>query len=133
MRVPSGRPVRVWPGDLVGVEAQLAASSLGRLYVFAREKREAQFSPYVLHAENALARGEPYLLSPMSLRLVRERPVQQLRFTVDMDGFLQVMQEVDEPWDPKARVWIRRESSSDVSFLERIRRWMVGCLTPILM
>ena len=131
--MPSSRPVRVWPGDKVGVQAQLGSSPLGRLYVFARETREAQFSPYVLQTDHALARGEPHLLSPMALRLVRERPVQELRFTADIDGFLQVMQEVDEPRDPRAHVRISRESSADVPWLERVRRWMVGCLTPIRM
>lgn len=128
--MPSGRPVRVWPGDIVAVQAWLVSSSLGRLYVFARETCEAQFSPYIPNVEHAMSRGDPYMASPMSLRLVRERPVQELSFTADINGFVQVMQEVDAPLDPRARVRIYRRVCPDVAWRERLRRWMVGWLTP---
>ncbi|MGY3615674.1 hypothetical protein [Bradyrhizobium sp. USDA 10063] len=128
MRVPTGRPIRVGPGDEVIVRAHLTTATLGRLYVFAKERSEESFSPYVPHIA-ALAVGDaPSMRQPMSMRLVAERPSKQISFVADIDGFVCVMQEVDTAADPLARVRLTRTICPDLSWWERMLRRIDGLL-----
>jgi hypothetical protein len=128
VRVAVGKPIRVGPGDEVVVQARLpAASGLGRLFVFAREDRGNDFSPYVPCADE-LAYGQPKMLSPLSLRLTRQAPGRLLQFRVDIDGFIQLMQEVDALDEPVAKVRLRRRINSDLDWKKRIARRISGLL-----
>ncbi|MBO4228441.1 hypothetical protein [Bradyrhizobium neotropicale] len=126
MRVLTGKPIRVGPGDEVVVRAQLTTATLGRLYVFAREDSEDRFSPYVPHVAALAVGDEPSMLQPMSMRLVAERPMRQISFVADIDGFVCVMQEVDTATDPLAKVRLKRKICPDLDWKSRILRKFQG-------
>lgn len=123
MRVQVGRKQRVGPGDQIIIRGKLPASGkLGRLFIFASENK-AQFSPYVLHAADALvANGRPAFLTPLYLRLVGPGAVRELSFVADIDGYICVMQEVDAKDDPLAQVKITRKVNPDLSWRDRLQR-----------
>jgi hypothetical protein len=124
MRVAIGKKTRVGPGDEIVVQGQLPPTSrLGRLYVFAAEGK-GTFSPYVPNLTSALITKSdgPAMHSPMSMRLVEERPARELTFVSDIDGYIRVMQEVDNEKDPVVKVRIRRRMNPELPFLKRVSR-----------
>ncbi|WP_156435238.1 hypothetical protein [Bradyrhizobium lablabi] len=128
MRVAVGRAIRVGPGDQVVVRGQLAAAKLGRLYVFACERGNDHFSPYVPDM-SSLVGSEPKLLSTMALRLTEDRPEREISFVSDIDGFVRIMQEVDTAKDPRAKVKLTRTICPDLPWPERMLRLITGILT----
>lgn len=131
MRVHAGRALRVGPGDEVIVQGQLASSlaKLGRLYVFASEA-DGDYAPYVPN-QAALATAMPHMMSPMSMRLVLERPSREISFISDIDGFIRVMQEVDTADDPRAIVTLRRKVCRQLPWHLRLSRKLGGILAWI--
>lgn len=123
MRVPATKAVRVGPGDQIIIRGQLpAAAKLGRLFVFASEQG-APFSPYVHGvADMLVANGRPLLMSQLSMRLVPAQPTRELSFTSDIDGFICVMQEVDTPEDPWARVRIECRINPELGWIDWLKR-----------
>lgn len=123
MRVQAARAIRVGPGDGVVVRGQLPASSkLGRLFIFASEGG-AKFSPYVRGvADMVVHNGMPPMLTPLSLRLVEGQPVRQLSFVSDIDGFICVMQEVDTPDEPRAKVRLTCRINPELKWNQRLWR-----------
>lgn len=111
MRVKVSRSLYVLPGDDVHIYARLPVSlDFARLYVFARQMGEL-FSPYMLNAGMLAAgdvNGKPVMGSPLALRLTNASPHRMLRFTADIRGYVQVMQEIDLPLEPVAKVKIAR-------------------------
>jgi hypothetical protein len=131
MRVPVGKTLRVSPGDEVVIRGTLpAAAKLGRLFVFASENG-AKFSPYVPNVADILvANGQPTMLSPLSIRLLTERADRQIKFKADIDGFIQVMQEVDEATDPLAVVKLSRTINPDLGWIDWAKRKFTPWQTP---
>lgn len=130
MRIAVSRMTRVGPGDKIVIQARLAAgaSRLGRLFVFARARPDTNFSPYVAGIGSGLMieEGEPRMYSPLSLRLTEGQPARQLKFTADIDGHIQVMQEVDTADEPLAKVKLQRKICSGLGWkqwLSRIWPW----------
>jgi hypothetical protein len=119
----------VSPGDEVFVLGRIEEPSrLGRLYVFAKNGDQPSFSPYVPNVTAPMATPTPQLLSPMSLRLTDRAREKQISFTADIDGYIRVMQEVDRPDDPKAKVTIKRRICPNLPWLSRISRRLGGIL-----
>jgi hypothetical protein len=132
VRVEVGKRMRVGPGDIVVVRGQLAANSrLSRLFVFAREG-DAEFSPYVQNLGELMAvqHDRPQLYTPMSMRLSDKRPMHELSFIADIDGWIQIMQEVDRPNDTRAVVRISRTINPYLSWRERQMRRLKGIQLP---
>jgi len=129
VRVAASKAIRVAPGDEITIRGQLPASSgLGRLFVFASEGG-ASFSPYVKGVSNMALNdnGQPFMLTPLTMRLVRAQPTRQLTFVVDIDGFIKVMQEVDHQTDPIARVRVMRRINPKLGWKD----WITRCLTRL--
>jgi len=131
MRVPVGKSLRVAPGDEVVIRGILPPpAKLGRLFVFASENG-AKFSPYVPNVADILvANGMPTMLSPLSMRLLTERAHREIKFTADIDGFIQVMQEVDEATDPLAKVKLSRTINPDLGWIDWAKRKFTPWQTP---
>ena len=131
MRVPVGKALRVGRGDEVVVRGTLPPpGKLGRLFVFASENG-AQFSPYVPNvADIIVSNGMPTMLSPLTMRLLTERADRQIKFTADIDGFIQVMQEVDEATDPLAKVRLSRTINPDLGWIDWAKRKLTTWQTP---
>ena len=131
MRVPVGKTLRVGRGDEVVIRGQLpTAAKLGRLFVFASENG-ARFSPYVPHvADIIVANGQPTMLSPVTIRLITGRADRQIKFTADIDGFIQVMQEVDDKSDLLADVKLSRTINPDLGWIEWAKRKFIPWQTP---
>lgn len=128
MRVAASKAYRVGPGDEVVIRGQLpAASQLGRLYVFASAEG-GEFAPYVRNAGNVpVEAGLPMMQTPVSMRLVRSHPAREISFTSDIDGFICVMQEVDDATDPKARIKVERKINPQLGWKD----WIARCLTRL--
>ena len=108
----------------------LPDAKLGRLFVFASENG-ARFSPYVPHvADMLVANGRPTMMTPMSLRLVDVRPEREVSFTSDIDGFIQVMQEIDGPDDPSAKVRASRTINPDLGWTDWLKRKLTSWQMP---
>jgi hypothetical protein len=131
MRVPVGNMLRVSPGDEVVIRGTLPPTGkLGRLFVFASENG-AKFSPYVPHvADIIVANGQPTMLSPLSIRLVGKQSDRQLKFKADIDGFISVMQEVDDKTDPLAKVKLSRTINPDLGWIDWAKRKFIPWQTP---
>ena len=131
MRVPVGNTLRVGPGDEVVVRGTLPPpGKLGRLFVFASENG-AKFSPYVPNvAEIIVSDGRPTMLTPLSMRLVGEFTDRQMSFKADIDGFIRVMQEVDEDGDPRAKVKLTRRINPDLGWIDWAKRKFTPWQTP---
>ncbi len=130
MRVAVGKTLRVGPGDEVLVRGQLIKGQrLGRLYVFAKEG-DGEFSPYVKNISAMVVGEDPYMYSPLSMRLVETKPVSELSFVSDIDGSLCVMQEVDTEQDVKVKVRLSRKINPQLGWKEKLSRkfngWMYG-------
>lgn len=127
MRVTISKALRVQPGDEVIVRAALRQGQrLGRLFVFAREKTEDRFSPYVAGMYNEFASPEPVMHTPMMLRLVEQMPERELSFVSDIDGFVCITQEVDTPKDETAKVKIVRKLPASLSWKMWFQRKCIG-------
>jgi hypothetical protein len=119
----------VSPGDEVFVLGKIEEPSrLGRLYVFAKNGDAPAFSPYVPNVTELAELPTPILLSPMSMRLTDSAREKQISFTADIDGYVRVMQEVDRPDDPKAKVTLKRKICPDLPWITRISRRLGGIL-----
>ena len=131
MRIPVGNVLRVGPGDQVVIRGRLPSEAkLGRLFVFASENG-AKFSPYVPHvADMLVANGRPSMMTPLSLRLVDIRPEREISFVSDIDGFVCVMQEIDTPDDPSAKVKASRTINPDLNWIERLKRKLTSWQMP---
>jgi hypothetical protein len=125
VRVAIGTKLRVGPGDHVVVRGRLpVGGKLGRLFVFASENG-APFSPYALNVSSMIvANGKPALLPPLTMRLVPTSPKRNLSFVADIDGYVQIMQEVDSPDDPKVQVKLSRKINPNLSWIARLQRRM---------
>ncbi len=130
MRVAVGKAMRVGLGDEVTIHGQLVAPSrLGRLFIFAKEG-DSEFAPYVQHLSAAMVVGDaPFMYSPMSMRLVENRPTHELSFIADIDGYIRVMQEVDTASEVKARVRIKRKINPALGWKEKLSRRLNGILS----
>lgn len=131
MRVPVGKALRAGPGDQVEIRGRLPPDAkLGRLFVFASEKR-SKFSPYVPNVADMLVNnGRPQILSPLMFRLHDVQPVHTIRFKSDIDGFFRVMQEVDEPDDPRVAVTLTRKINPNLGWGEWIQRKLAAWQIP---
>jgi hypothetical protein len=123
VRVAVGKKLRVGPGDEVVIRGILPPTAkLGRLFVFASE-HGAEFSPYVLHvSEMLVANGRPTMLAPLSLRLTEGRADRELTFVADISGYIRVMQEVDAPNDPRAKIKMTRKINPDLGWAAWFQR-----------
>jgi len=131
MRVPVGNMLKVGRGDEVVIRGQLPPTGkLGRLFVFASENG-AKFSPYVPNVADVLVTdGRPTMLSPLSMRLIGERSDRQLKFKADIDGFISVMQEVDDKDDLRAKVKLSRTINPDLGWIDWAKRKFTPWQTP---
>jgi len=128
MRLAVGRAIKVGPGDKVVVQARLPAGSakLGRLFVFAKEKSNTGYSPYVAGLSSGVMadNGEPNMHSPLTLRLTEGQPTRQLKFVADIHGHIQVMQEVDTADEVLAKVKMSRQICPYIGWKEWLSRLM---------
>jgi hypothetical protein len=132
MRVMCGRRVRVGPGDQLVAAARLPhESKLGRLYVFARVLGDDGFSPYVPNLSDLVDTRQPAMQSPKSMRLTSAEPQRQLVFTSDIDGWFQMMQEVDTAKDKRCEIKWKRIVCPQTSWRERIAHRLRGWLALI--
>jgi len=131
LRIPVGNVLRVGPGDHVSIRGRLPPDAkLGRLFVFASENG-SKFSPYVPHvADMLVANGRPSLMTPLSLRLIDTRPEREVSFVSDIDGFVCVMQEIDTPDDPSAKVKASRTINPNLRWTERLKRKLTSWQMP---
>jgi len=124
MRVRVGKALRVGPGDDVHIVARLRlGATLGRLFVFAREGRRNEFSPYAPMID-VMVNDRPPVLTPLMLRLTEQQPMRELQFAADFDGYVQIMQEVDTSKDPLAQIRLRRTICPRLGW----RDWLVRSL-----
>ena len=123
MRVVASKALRVGLGDEVTIWAALPkGSSLGRLFVFAREG-ESEFSPYVQNVAAMLAvETKPQMMTPMMFRLNNLRSEREIHFKSDIDGWFCVMQEVDTLDDPRVRVHLKRRVNPALGWREWFAR-----------
>jgi len=127
VRKTATKAVRVRPGDEIIVRAALPADlGLARLYVWAKQVGSDQFSPYVLGTD-VIDLGElPNMLSPISMRLVPQRPAHKISFVADMKGQIVIVQEVDTRDDKVAEVsldLIMATTSRLDRFKRRLTEW----------
>lgn len=129
MRVQVGKPLRVAIGDKIVIRARLpVGAALGRLFVFAREGENEEFSPYVhdMVAKIRAAGNDPFklppMLQPMALRLTSRNPLRVLQFTSDIDGCICVMQEVDTVRDLHVKLKFSRKIAPHLPWSQRLRR-----------
>jgi hypothetical protein len=129
VRVTVSRTVRVQPGDEIIITGELpTASRLGRLFVFAKQG-EAPFSPYVYQVEHKMRvgiDGVPRMMTPLMMRLTEAHRLKRMAFVSDIDGWLQVMQEVDRAEDPKARIRLKRKICPYLPWTKKIFRMIDG-------
>ncbi len=125
MRVEVGKALTVAHGDEVTLTAKLMRSAdLARLFVFAREEGNDCFIPFIPGLNdklNAIGSSEPMLLTPLQMRLTDQHRTKTLKFTADIDGEIQVMQEIDVATDVRAQV---RLKSSPGYVKNWMRRWL---------
>lgn len=122
MRRTATKAVKVEPGDAVVVRATLPpASGLARLYVWAKQTGSNQFSPYVQNTDAVAKDGMPQMLSPLSMRLVEQRPSHRISFVSDIEGQVVIVQEVDTREDKLAEVTLDL-SMATKSKLNRFKR-----------
>jgi hypothetical protein len=131
MRVEVGKKLRVGPGDEITIRGYLPPTAkLGRLFVFASEGG-AEFSPYVLNAADMLvANGRPTMLSPLSLRLTEHYRERDISFTADITGYVRVMQEIDNPQDPRAIITMTRTINPNLGWIEWAQRKFIPWPMP---
>jgi hypothetical protein len=133
VRVANGKQLRVGPGDEVVIRAALGDATLGRLYVFARERGDVELSPYVAHLNELTMTGGdgmPRMMSTISLRLVEARPTREVSFVSDIDGFIQVMEEIDTADAPRAKVRVKRIVCRNLPWPKRMLRLLTGLSLP---
>ena len=124
MRVDVGKALRVGPDDEVHVVARLRPeATLGRLFVFAREGRHNEFSPYAPMID-VMVNDRPPMLTPLMLRLTTQQPMRELQFAVDFDGYIKIVQEVDTAKDPLVRIKLQRTICPHLGW----RDWLVRSL-----
>jgi hypothetical protein len=125
MRLTTTKAVKVQPGDAVVVRAALPPDQgLARLYVWARESNSDQFSPYVQGTDVIAMDGAPQMLSPLSMRLVPQRPTHKISFVSDIKGQIVIVQEVDTREDKIAEVTLERVMMNH-SKLQRFKRRLI--------
>jgi len=125
MRKTATKAVKVQPGDEVIVRAALPPKlGLARLYVWAKQSGSNEFSPYVLGTDIIDLNGRPNMLSPMSIRLVPERPKHRISFVADMKGQIVIVQEVDTREDKIAEVRLDLVMAN-TSRLDRFKRRLI--------
>jgi hypothetical protein len=117
----------VQPGDEVIVQAALRPDQgLARLYVWAKQFECDEFSPYVLNTDAISLDGTPQFLSPLSIRLVPQRPAHKISFKSDIKGQIVIVQEVDTRDDEVAKVsleLVMADSSKLSRFKRRLTEW----------
>jgi hypothetical protein len=129
VRLVVTKAVKVQPGDEVIIRAALSSgTSLARLYIWARQKEDTQFSPYVqgLGAEVVSPGGSPQMHKPLSMRLISKKRSDKVSFISDIEGQIVVIQEVDSIRDKTADVKIELVMVNDSSlarFKRRITEW----------
>jgi hypothetical protein len=128
LRLAATRSTKVQPGDEVIVRAALSSGvQLARLYVWAKQIGDAEFSPYVhgLSLPTVLLNNTPQMHKPLSMRLVGKRRSDKISFMSDISGEVVVIQEVDTKNDKVANAkielimaggWLER-------FIRRITEW----------
>lgn len=122
MRLVVTKAVKVQPGDEVIVRAALPPDlGLARLYVWAKQSECDEFSPYVLNTDVISTNGLPQMLTPLSMRLVQQRPSHEISFVSDIKGQIVIVQEVDTANDKLAKVNVDR-IMADKSRLGRFKR-----------
>jgi len=127
LRKTATKAVRVQPGDEIIVRAVLPPElGLARLYVWARLSDDANFSPYVQNTDVIAKDGLPQMLSPLSMRLVSQRPAHKISFVADIKGQIVIIQEVDTHEDRIAEVsldLIMAATSRLNRFKRRLTEW----------
>ena len=117
--------MRVGPGDAVILLARLPnPSALGRLYVFAREGTEPEYSPYIPGLASTPEFEMPTMKSPLYMRLTETRPESQITFTSDIDGWVRIYQEVDTAKDARVTVRWKYLVDPDLPWTQRVLRHM---------
>ncbi len=130
MRVEVGTALEVSQGDEVSLVAKLVPpADLARLFVFAKERGNDRFTPYVpgLVAKMTCATGadEPPLMTPLMLRLHAQQRQKTVKFIADFDGEVRVMQEVDVATDILAKTRLKRGPNPALPFVKKwIKTWL---------
>ena len=124
MRRAASKAIRVGPGDEVTVKGRLPGNAkLGRLYVFAKGKEDERFYPYVQDVPAKLAlNGALQMYTPTTMRLTTTSPASELTLIADLDGWLQVMQEVDTAQDPAAKIRLSRKICQHLPWQQKLTR-----------
>jgi len=126
MRVPTGRRLRVGPGDAVILLAKLPGPApLGRLYVFAREGDE-EYSPYIPGLADMPEFEMPSMRSPIHVRLTDARRESEITFKSDIDGWVRIYQEVDGLNTPRADVRWKYMVDPALPWTQRMLRYLRG-------
>lgn len=127
MRVVVTRAIKVQPGDQVIVRAALSSGlQLARLYVWARQKEDTDFSPYVLGLgeEQVSLNDTPQMHKPLSMRLVSRKRSDKISFVSDIEGQIVVVQEVDSVNDKVADVKLE-SIMNERSKLKKLKRRLI--------
>ena len=123
MRVPAGRRLRVGPGDAIVLLARLPGPSvLGRLYVFAREGTEPEYSPYIPGLASTPEFEMPTMNSPLYVRLTETRRESEITFKSDIDGWVRIYQEVDAEKDTRVAVKWKYQVDPDLPWTQKMLR-----------
>ena len=129
MRRTVTKAIKVQPYDEVIVRAALPPDSrLARLYVWAKQSKSNEFSPYAVGQEGGgiVLNGQPIMLTPLNIRLVEQRPSHQISFRSDIEGQIVIVQEVDTRDDKVAEVNLdlhMANRSKIVRFKRRLTEW----------
>lgn len=124
MRKVVTRAIKVQPGDEVIIRAALyVEQTLARLYVWARQTEDTEFSPYVqgLSVESVSLNTTPQMHKPLSLRLIPKKRSDKVSFISDIEGQIVVVQEVDSIRDKTADVKIELVMGGNSRF-EHLKR-----------
>jgi hypothetical protein len=118
----------VQPGDEVIVRAALPTElKLARLYIWAKQIGDSEFSPYVhgLTIPTISLDKIPQMYKPLSMRLVGKNRSDKISFVSDITGEIVVIQEVDTKDDKLANVKIELVmiGNSLERFKRRITEW----------
>jgi len=117
----------VGPGDAVVLLARLPDPSvLGRLYVFAREGGEPEYSPYIPGLADMAEFSAPTMSSPLYMRLTEARREGKISFKSDIDGWVRIYQEVYGDRDTRVAVRWKYQVSPDLPWTHRVLRYLRG-------
>ena len=128
MRKTVAGPVKVHAGQRVSFEARLREErgfAFLQLYSFVKGYEPSPHVP--AYKLGTVENGKPTMVSPVTLRLNPAKASGAISVVADENCYFQVVQEVDTPSDPTAKVRINRHVAERFkTLLSKVRRLLGG-------